>query len=203
MKIPSIIFLFMLPLISNAQSVLGDRLKPGFIIDRFGDKYEGLLKLEPGNDKKSGELIFKENKKGRKEVYKPAYIKSFVIETDSFATLKNFPIAKQKNREADFAKVEMVGPGGVVYSVEYTVAKSSGHAATEYVIDQENVKFFIKVNNKLSPLSHTNFKDVAIIVADNQYLKTRIVSKKLKYADLRKVIDTYKTNKPQEVSTEK
>jgi hypothetical protein len=183
--------LFLFPLIACAQT----GFKPGFIIDKSGQKYEGLLKFEPGNDKQAGELVFKESKKGKKEVYGTNYLKAFKIESDSFTVLKNIVLPRNKKRPDDFAKVLLVGSGGILYQLEYIVAKSSGHASTEYVNMQENIRYFISANGKLSALTASNFTAVANVVADCPELKTKIAGKKIKFADLQKVVEQYQSCK--------
>jgi hypothetical protein len=181
----------------DGRAQIGEKFKKGFIVDKSGDKYEGLIRLEPGNEKNPGALIFKEEKKGKKETYGPTYIKSFKIESDSFTVLKKIPMPKKKVREADFAKVLLVGSGGAIYELEYIVEKSTGHAATEYRISEQNSKYYIQVNGKTAMLTPSNFKDVAVVVADCPELKSRIAAKKVKFADLEKVVSDYKNCTPQ------
>jgi hypothetical protein len=187
MKKLGILFLIVAPLAAHAQS----GFKEGYLIDKSGEKYEGFLKFEPGGEKESGELVFKESKKGKKEVYNTSYVKTFKIATDSFTVLNNFAYARNKTKPADFAKVLLVAPAGVIYSVEYKVEKSSGHAATEYKDIVENTRYFIFTNGKLALLNQTNFATVANLVADCAELKTNIIRKKRKFADLQKVIEEY------------
>lgn len=171
--------------------------KPGYIIDKSGTRYEGLLKYEPGNEKKPGEVIFRESRNAKKEVYSTSYVRTFKIETDSFTVVSNIPVTRQKIRAADFMKVVLSGPGGVVYLLEYTVQKSSGHASTEYVNTVENTRYYIYGGGKLSPLTQSNFTAVAGVVADCQELKAKIAGKKLKLANLAAIVEEYRNCKSQ------
>jgi hypothetical protein len=189
MKTILIVCFIGLPLLGLAQ--LGEKYRPGFIVDTSGGKYEGLLRLQPGDDKNPSKIEFKEDKKGKKETYSTSYVKAFKIESDSFTILKNIPMPKRKVRAADFARVVIKGSGGVVYNLEYTSEKSSGHASTEYTITEEKSKHYIQINGKLAMLTPSNFKDVAVIVGDCPDLKAKIAARKLKSSDLEKVVAEY------------
>jgi hypothetical protein len=169
-----------------------EKFREGYIVDRFGEKYSGMIKLDPGDGKKSGVITFKEARKGKKETYGPEYVKSFVIESDSFTVLKNIPIAQRKILAADFARVALVGSGGVLYAVETETQKSLGHASSEYLIDEEKLRYFVNINGKLIVLTKQNMKDFATIISDNAELKKKVLSRKIKYADLPQAIAEYK-----------
>jgi|GEM_PF-6469664 len=191
MKRLQFFLLIIFPIVVQGQS----GFKEGFLIDKSGTRYEGFLKFEPGNEKQAGRVLFKESRTGKKEVYGTDYVKAFKIEKDSFTVLKEFVFARQKTKAADFAKVLMVGSGGVVYSVEYVVEKSSGHATTEYKALEENTKYLVLLNGKLVLLAANNFTALANVVADCTELKTNITNKKRRYADLQKVIEEYRSCK--------
>lgn len=188
-----IVVLFcLLPLMSSAQ-LTGDKFRNGYIIDNSGTRYEGLVRILPGNDNSPATVEFKEEKRSKREAYTPGYVRTVKIESDSFTVLKKLPMPRKKVREADFAKVIIKGPGGNVYVLEYTVQKSSGHASTEYTITEENSKYYIQINGKIAMLTPSNFKDVAVIVGDCADLKARITSRKLKVADIEKVASEYQS----------
>jgi hypothetical protein len=190
-----ILFLIVIFPLSSLAQLTGEKFRKGYIIDKSGEKYEGFIRVEPGNERTAAKIEFKEDKKSKKETYDPSYIKSFKIESDSFTVLKKIPMPKKKVREADFAKVLLTGAAGAVYLLEYTTEKSSGHASTEYTITEENSKYYILLNGKMAMLTPSNFKDVALIVADCSDLKTKIASKKLKIADIDKAVSEYQTCK--------
>jgi hypothetical protein len=169
-----------------------ERFREGYIIDKFGEKYSGLIKLEPGDGKKSSQLIFKESKKGKKETYGPDYVRAFVAESDSFTILKNIPFAHRKAIALDFVKVELVTPGGVLYLAETEVMKSAGHATTEFKVQEEKSKYIMSLNGKLVALTANNMKDFATIVADHADLKARILGRKVKFQNLNAAITEYK-----------
>ncbi|HYC85361.1 MAG TPA: hypothetical protein VEB86_09070 [Chryseosolibacter sp.] len=187
------ILLIMFPAVAAAQG----GFKEGYLVDRSGIRYEGMLKFEPGTDTQAGQLIFKESKKGKKEVYGTNYVRSFKIEADSFAVVTNLVLGRQKTKTEDFAKVVLVGTGGVLYSLEYKVEKSSGHATTEYKDIVENTKYFLLANGKLTPLTAGNFTALAPVVSDCPALKKGIAGKKRRYADLVRIIEEYRSCKTQ------
>lgn len=169
-----------------------ERFREGYIVDKFGEKYSGLIKLEPGDGKRSSQLIFKESKKGKKETYGPDYVRAFVTESDSFTILKNIPFAHRKPIAIDFAKVELVTPSGVLYFVETEVLKSAGHATTEFKVQEEKSKYIMSLNGKLVALTANNMKDFATIVADHPDMKARILGRKLRFQNLNSAITEYK-----------
>ena len=174
--------------ISYGQS---DRFRPGYMVDKSGEKYEGFIRFEPGTDKAAGTVIFREGKKGKKESYSTTYVKSFKVEGDSFVILKQIPMPGKKVKAEDFARVVLTGPGGIIYQLEYDKAKESGHAATEFKTIEENSKYYLQINGKLAMLTQTNFRDIATIVSDCSNLRDKITSKKVKIADLEKVVEEY------------
>jgi hypothetical protein len=180
-----------------AQGQIGEKFEPGFIIDKFGTRYGGFLRLEPGNGKDPGELLFKESRKSKKESYGPEYVTAFKIEADSFTVLKNIPLPNKKTIKADFAKVMLVGSRGSLYFLEYLKSKSTGHAVAEHTISEENSRYLVAINGKLAVLNQNNFRELATVVADFEDLKTRILNRKMKFSDLPKVIEEYKTFKAQ------
>jgi hypothetical protein len=194
-------FLFTLPVLAYGQ--IGEKFEAGFIIDKFGTRYDGFLRLEPGDAKNPGELLFKETKKSKKETYGPEYLTAFKIEADSFTVLKNIPLPNKKTIKADFAKVLLVGSGGVLYFQEYLKSRSIGHAAADYNVSEENSRYLVTINGNLTVLTQTNFKDLASVVADFEDLKARIQNRKVKFSDLPKVVEEYKTFTSQKVSTQK
>jgi hypothetical protein len=169
-----------------------EKFQEGYIIDKFGDKYSGMIRLDPGDGKKAGVLTFKESRKGKKETYGTDYVRAFVVASDSFTVLKNIPFAQRKIIPSDFARVALVGSGGVLYCIETETLKSSGHAASEYSITEEKLKYFIQLKGKLTGLTQHNMKDFAAIVADNAELKKKILTRKIKYADIELAITEYK-----------
>jgi hypothetical protein len=190
MKRISLIILLLLPLVCSAQ-IGGEKFRRGYIVDTSGGRYEGLIKLEAGDEKNPSTIVFKEDKKGKKENYGTSYVKAFKIESDSFTVLKNIPMPKKKVRKVDFAKVVLRGSGGAIYLLEYTSEKDAGHASSEFTITEEYSRHYIQINGKLAMLTPSNFKDVAVIVGDCPDLKARIAAKKLKPADLAKVVAEY------------
>jgi hypothetical protein len=194
----TLFLLLLVPAFVHAQ--IGEKFESGFIIDKFGVRYEGFLRFEPGDGKKPGELFFKESKKSKKETYGPDYVTSFKIEKDSFTVLQNIPLPNKKTIKEDFAKVLLVGEGGVLYHLEYVKSKTSGHAAAEYKVTEENSRYLATVNSKLIILTPNNFTQFAPVVADFADLKTRIQTKKLKFADLPKVVEEYQAFKTQKTS---
>src|SRR5688572_8320226 len=101
--------LFLLLLVQSlVHAQIGEKFEPGFIIDKFGVRYEGFLRFEPGDGKNPGQLSFKESKKSKKEAYGPDYITSFKIEKDSFTVLQNIPLPNKKTIKEDFARVMLV-----------------------------------------------------------------------------------------------
>jgi hypothetical protein len=197
----TLFLLLLAPPLVHAQ--IGEKFEPGFIIDKFGARYDGFLRLEPGDAKNPGELLFKESRKSKKETYGPEYLTAFKIEADSFTVLKNIPLPNKKTVKADFAKVVLAGSGGTLYFQEYVKSKTIGHAAADYKVTEENSRYLMSVNNKLIVLTHTNFKDLALVVADFEDLKARIQNRKVKFADLPKVVEEYKTFTVQKHSTQK
>lgn len=191
--------LLLMPEISYAQ--IGEKTEPGFLIDKFGARYDGLLRYVPGDGKSGGEIIFRESKKSKKNAYRSNYVTAFKIEADSFTILKNIPLANKKVIAADFAKVTLVGPGGVIYFHEFKKSKSTGHAATDYKIAEENTRYLMSVNGKLTILTKNNFKNFAMIVSDHKELKNKILAGKAKFADLEKLIAEYKTFKEEAPSS--
>src|SRR5687768_11268679 len=79
-----------------------DKFRAGYIVDKSGEKYEGFIRFEPGTDKTPGSVIFREDKKGKKESYGTTYVKSFKVESDSFVVLKQIPIPGRKVKAEDF-----------------------------------------------------------------------------------------------------
>jgi hypothetical protein len=194
-------FFIVLPFAGYSQ--IGEKFEAGFIIDKFGVRYDGFLRLEPGNAKEAGELLFKESKKSKKETYGPDYLTAFKIETDSFTVLKNIPLPNKKSVKADFAKVVLVGSGGTLYFQEYLKSRSIGHAAADYEVSEANSRYLMSINGKLIVLTQANFKDLASVVTDFADLKARILNRKVKFSDLPKIIDEYKTFAAQKLSTQK
>lgn len=190
MKRALFFILLAMPVLASGQD---ERFRDGYIIDKFGEKYSGLIKIEPGDGKKPGQLVFKESKKGKKETYGPDYVRSFVVESDSFAVLQNIPLANRKTLSADFARVMLVGSGGVLYSLETEVLKSSGHATTAYKVAEEKIKYVLDINGKLIGLTQSNMKDFATIIADDTALHTKVLSRKIKFQDLNLAVEEYKT----------
>jgi hypothetical protein len=201
MKKLIVFFLFVMPAAANCQ--IGEKFGAGFMIDRFGQRFEGFLRLEPGDGKKTSELIFKENKKGKKESYGPDYLKSCKIESDSFTVIRNIPLANRKILPADIVKVVLTGSGGVLYHQEFVKSKSTGHAATDFKIEEESSRYLAGIDGKIIAITASNFKEFAAVVADYEDLKTRIQTRKVKYSDLPKLIAEYKTFKSQPLPTPK
>jgi hypothetical protein len=181
--------------IAAGYSMSAQTFKEGYIVDASGQKFEGLIRYEPGNQEKPGMVIFKEGKKGKKEEYGPNYVRSFKIDADSFAVVKNIAMPRQKVREADFVRVLLVGVKGVLYAYEYDLAKTSQHAASDYVIMQENTKFLVSSNGKLSILTASNFRNFAPVVGDCEALRAKIANGKVRLSAIQSVIDEYKTCK--------
>jgi hypothetical protein len=96
--------------------------------------------------------------------------------------------------------VMLVGEGGVLYFIEYIKSKTSGHAAANFKIDEENTRYLALINSKLVVLTPANFAQFAAVVADHTDLKTQIQSKKLRFADLPKVVEEYHAFKNQKTS---
>lgn len=201
MKKLTLYILLILP--GFAHSQIGERFDPGFIIDKFGARYDGFLRLEPGDGTTAGQLLFKESRKSKKDTYGPEYLTAFKIGSDSFAVLKNIPLPNKKTVKADFAKVMLVGSGGALYFQEYLKAKSTGHAAADYKISEENSRYLVLINGRLVILTKNNFKDFATVVSDFEDLKARIQNRKVKFSDLPKLIAEYKAFKEQDFSTKK
>jgi hypothetical protein len=128
-------------------------------------------------------------------MYGPDYLRSFKIESDSFTVVKNIPLANRKILEADLVKVVLVGSGGVLYLHELVKEKSSGHAATEYKIEEESTRYLAEIGGKLISINKSNFRELAPVVADHDELKTKIQTRKLGYADLPQVLAEYKSFK--------
>ena len=186
---------FFAQLMPHAFSQDTERFREGYFIDKFGQKYSGMIRLDPGDGKKPAQVTFKESKKGKRETYGPDYVKAFVVESDSFTVVKNIPIGNRKTIPIDFALVKLNGSGGVVYRVETELMKSSGHAATEYKINEEKLKYFLEINGKLLTLTANNMKDFATIIGDNADLKARVLKKKIKFDQLESAIQEYKLAK--------
>jgi hypothetical protein len=195
-----LVFCLLIVVPSMVVGQIGEKFEPGFIIDKFGARYDGFLRLEPGDNKKPSELIFKETRKSKKDVYGPDYVTAFKIEKDSFIVVNNVPLPNKKSIKADFVKVVLTGPGGVLYFREFLKKKSTGHAAADYKVEEENSGYLALVNGKLVMLSPSNYRDLAIIVSDFQDLKLRIEKRKIKYADIPKVVEEYQAFKEQNPS---
>lgn len=176
----------------SAFGQASEKFEEGYFIDKNNQKFSGFLKLEPGDGKKPGQLSFRESRTGKKETYQPGYIKAFVIRTDSFSVLKNIPLGHKKSVPSDFVRVVLVGSGGTLCQHEVAIMKSTGHASTEFRIEEEKLRYFLNINNKLILLTPSNMKDFATVIADHEELKKRVLARKVKHAQLLEAVDEYK-----------
>jgi hypothetical protein len=197
MKTLLVVLFFLKSVVLLSQD--NERFREGYIIDKFGQKYAGLIRLTPGDGKKSAKITFKESRKSKPESYGPDYVKAFVMASDSFTVVNNIPIENKKTIAADFALVALKGSGGTLYRVETEVLKSNGHASSSYKLPQEKLKYFMNINGKVVALTARNMKDFATIIGDHPDLKSRVLKNKIKFEDLESAIEEYKqSKKPQQ-----
>lgn len=187
-----LVILFILGSITYVSGQVSTKFEPGFFIDKFNEKYEGELMLQPGDGTKPGALIFRESKKGNKESYGPDYVKTFVIASDTFAVIEKIPLSRGKTVAEDFAKVLMTSKQGTLYLHELAVLTKSGHASSAHMVTDEKLRYIIKSPSKLTVLNKGNLKEFASMIPDHPALQKRVLAKKVKLEEIRSAVDEYK-----------
>lgn len=181
-----------LGLSSGVDGQSNDKFREGYFIDKNGNRYNGWLLLEPGDGKKTSELVYRESRNSKKEFYNPGYVQKFVIAADSFGVIQNFPLANRKTMAMDFARVIIVGDGGVLYQHQTEQLKSSGHAAADFQIEQDKFRYLIFYNNKFIPLTQHNMKDLAPLMKDHAELSKKLAARKIRFSQLETVVEEYR-----------
>ncbi|HYG03296.1 MAG TPA: hypothetical protein VD927_12680 [Chryseosolibacter sp.] len=184
--------LLLLTLHLTVAGQASDKFQTGYFIDKFGERYDGELILQPGDGKNPGALVFRESKNGKKESYGPDYVKAFVIAADSFAVIEKIPLANRKVLAMDFARITLRTQNGTVYLHELSVQKKSGHASSAHLVTDEQLRYIIQSGNKLTVLNKGNLKEFANIVPDHPDLRKRILARKVKLENIGSAIDEYK-----------
>ncbi len=175
-----------LTLAYNSSAQLLKKFQPGYVVMNNGDVRRGLLKY----DMDAKRVLFKEEKDSTRQKLTAYQVKSFVMEEDSFAVIKNFENGSQAF-DTDFAQVicagrvnlylhtavsnrRMYSPGGMV---------SGGGSTETYLAEKNGVKY--RVHRR-------DFKEtILLLVGDNADLMKRINAGELQYEELDEIIYTY------------
>jgi len=177
----------------NVSGQYSNRYKDGYIIDKYGAKYSGLVKMTEGANDDPDYLLFKESEKADKIKLEKATLRSFVIEKDSFIVVNNYKVPKKKTVLDGFAKILLKTPNEALCEL-IQHQRVAGPSSNAY--DDNRDYFFIIRDKNYIVLTNYNFKhEMTAIVEENGELKKKINSGEFTYKDLNKVVDLYLQNK--------
>jgi hypothetical protein len=184
-----LLLLLALTLGFNASAQLFNKYVPGYVVMNNGDTRRGLLKY----DKSIKKVLFKEGKDSAQQKLTAYQLKSFVMEEDSFAVIKNFENGSQAF-DTDFAEVICAGRVNLYLHVDYGQQRMmssqvggammmSGGGAETYIAEKGGVKYRIR---------RRDFKDtIFLLVGDDAGLVKRINEGELQYEELDEILYTY------------
>ena len=164
------------------------QFKPGYYYDNNNIKVTGLIKFrqraELFPDKSDGvcDILFKENADAKRIKFTTRDINSFVVGSDSFIVLKNFPIDQYVHFRQDFVEVIITGKINLYryYNFDPTAQRIVGI-------------WLIEKNRHIEYLTKARFKHFfkKSIINDSPETLQLIEVKKLKYRDLPEIIQQY------------
>ena len=168
-----------------------DNYQPGYFYDSLGNKVEGLLKFKYGGGlggKKNGDcvLLFKTDRKDKKDKYTPDEISSFVIGKDSFAVVRNFSLNAFVYYPMDFAKVNA---NGKINIYTYYALISQG----QYGNRVTKVFCLLEKDNKVITVKKRQIKKVlkTYYYIDYPELASKLSGKKQRLDDLPAITKLY------------
>jgi hypothetical protein len=168
--------------------------KEGYYYKKDGTKVNGLLRLEYGDhlfrSKENGDCFvsFKETREDKKIRLTTADICCFVIETDSFAVIKNFDLNFAVSYPRDFAQV--LQDGKMKLYLYYSVVSTMGSGGMMF--SRNVTDWVIEKDGQVEKLTRKVFKRLMPgYLEDYPELKEKVVSKELGYRDAPEIIKTY------------
>jgi len=185
-------YFLILILISISLNVFGqysNRYKEGYIIDKYGAKYSGLIKITEGVNEDPDYLIFKESEKADKVRLDKEKLRSFVIEKDSFVVVNKYKIPKKKTILDGFAKALLKTPNASLCEL---IQRKRVVSPSSDAYDYDKDYYFIVRDRIFTLLNSYNFKsEMSAVVEDDVALMKRIDSGELKLSDLGQIIELY------------
>lgn len=168
--------------------------KEGYYYTKDGAKVNGLLRLEYGDhlfrSKENGDcfISFKETREDKRVRLTTADICCFVIETDSFAVIKNFDLNFAVSYPRDFAQV--LQDGKIKLYLYYSIASTMGSGGMMY---SRNIRdWVIEKDGQVEKLTKKAFKRLMLAyLEDYPELKEKVESKELRYRDAPEIIKAY------------
>lgn len=177
-----------------AQPGLRSGFKKGVVVDQYGQPYPGLLK-----NPATAVLLFIGDGTSRKEKLTPRDIKAFRIEKDSFLVLNEYQVPMQDYKISGFAEVILKAPGGVICTINWYVkwriekTDPTTYAPPPPLQTGKTVKHFLLLRDRqFIQITDFNFyREMPLVIADNEPLKNKIVSKKLTFKHMDKIAEEY------------
>jgi hypothetical protein len=172
------------------------KLKEGFIIDQYGQKFNGFLaimrdKYDPRGEQ-SQVLVYKETLKSKKEKLTVNDVKAFQIENDSFLVLKNFRLPAEDIVHNKFAKVILRGEADLLCTFEHMDLVAGiyqpGHAYTTRTYE----RYLVYRNGIYREITDHNFAmQMPIVIHDYKSLADEIRSGKLTFKMMNEIVKRY------------
>jgi hypothetical protein len=169
------------------------QFKYGYYYDNEGAKVVGLLRFNYGGnlftDKSDGDcsVSYKPYDKGKKKTLTTSDISCFVIERDSFTTIRNFRLNALVTYPKDFAKV--LASGRINLYMYYAVRQSG---TTAYGGASTVEEWIIEKNGQLDKLTRKKFEELMpTYLSDYPDLLDQVNKNELKYRDIEKIVKLY------------
>ncbi|HYF68438.1 MAG TPA: hypothetical protein VD884_09885 [Ohtaekwangia sp.] len=163
----------------------------GVIVDQHGGIYPGYLKLTSAPDHHYPEytcnekLLFKETKKGKREVLTVNDLSSFKLGLDTFLILKNYSFPLDNLVHNRFAKVILKGKGGIVCTFDELTLIAGIDSPVHSHIKTEIPHYVIFKNNQVIELTDYNFYyEIPPLISDYENLHQQVVSKQLQFKQI-------------------
>ncbi len=178
---------FLLALIAGTSALA--QFKEGYFYTKDGAKVEGLLKFHYGGnfltDKSDGDcsISYKPTRDAKVTRFTTKYVCCFVIESDSFAIVKNFRFSSFITYPVDFAQV--IEPGKINLYRYYS------NPQQQYAVGPR-IDWGVERDGAAERFSKKQFKKkMPLYLSDYPALAEKVKKKQLRYENLQQIVNMY------------
>jgi hypothetical protein len=177
----------------------------GIIIDKYGQRFSGLLTITTGAKTKPDLLAFRETAKSKKETLTVDDLRAFAIGQDSFLMLRKFKFPLLDTPYDRFVKVVLRGQDDLLctfraprddpkeVSTYHNPVTLNGVGKTTFT-PKTITHYITQRKGEFLLITDFNFyHEMPNVVADYTTLKDQIVSKKLTFEDMEGIIEAYES----------
>ena len=182
---------------SSAYGQFTESFVEGFIIDQYGGKYNGYMrisrykKFNKGVKGQSETLVYRETSKSKKEKLTVNDLSAFKMGEDSFLILKNFQLPLDETKHNKFAKVILKGKDDILCSFEELKLVAGVVQLNNYVAKTINHYLIYRKGKFINITEYNFYNEMPLIVSDYKELKDQIETKVFKFKDIDRVAFEY------------